>query len=134
MMNALYDRARVEKLKQLKRLMQELQLEDGDGSLSQQKLDDAMAEADGASADSLDGTDPGQPEADGIPEPDADDGEAQPPMDEKAKKLADLRKSFFGKKEAKPRRPGTALMIAVGDKMPGKSAQSKHMAKRPGHK
>lgn len=109
-----YDEARLAKLKELKRLMMELELAGEDGTLSPEALEGALAEAEDAS-----------PEGGDL----AVEGEA---MAEEEDPLAAKRRAFFKPKAPEPKKPGTAIMIALGG--PAKSPAPKTVDQRSGTK
>lgn len=105
---AMYDEARMAKLKELRRLMVELELEDMNGGIDAQKLEEVLEQAgDEASEAPEMAEEPGE-EAEEMAEV---EGEEEDP-------LAVARRKFF-KPEKKPERsPGTAIMIAMQAKKP----------------
>lgn len=89
---AMYDDARLAKLKELKRLMMELELSGEDGEISPEALEVAMEEAGDSAAEETAGL--------------AMEGEMEPEADP----LAEKRRAFFNPKPKAPR-PGTASVM-----------------------
>ena len=107
-MNGLYDKARREKIRELKRLMQEL-ISDGDEEqLEAGELDDAMAEAGDEAEGVMDEAAVAEaPEGDAMAEEEDLDGE-----------LGKMRREFFKSKGPKPSRPGSKMMFAKMNEKP----------------
>ncbi len=104
-MQGLYDKARKEKIKELRRLMQEL-ISDGDeqpmeGSEFSDALEDAGSEVDVAEEE----MDPADAEEGELPEEEEDE-------------LSAMRRDFFQPKASKAPRAGTAVMMAKLDTKP----------------
>jgi hypothetical protein len=113
---AMYDDARQAKLKELRRLMVDLELEDMTGGVDAEKLEQALAEA----------TDGAEEATEGLSMAEEGDEEAGAELEEEEDPLAVARRKFF-KPERKPERsPGTAIMIAMGSgKKPGMASGKK---------
>ena len=108
---AMYDDARMTKLKELRRLMVDLELEDMNGSVDADKLEQALEEAtDGAMA--KDGL--SMDEGEGMEESDEELAMEEPEEDP----LAVARRKFFKPERKVERSPGTAVMLAVQSKKP----------------
>ncbi len=106
-MNGLYDKARREKIRELKRLMQEL-ISDGDeAELEAGELDDAMAEA-GDEAE-------GDMAEEAVAEGSLGEEVAEEDLDGE---LGKMRRDFFKSKGPKPSRPGSKMMFAKMNEKP----------------
>lgn len=109
----MYDDARLAKLKELRRLMVELELEDMNGGIDAAKLEQALEEATEGAAEA------GETMMEGA---EAEAEEMAEEMPEEEDPLAVARRKFFKPEKKAERSPGTAVMIAMQAKkpMPGK--------------
>lgn len=103
---AMYDDARLSKLKELRRLMVELELEGMDGGIDTEKLEEALEEASGGGM------------ADAEEASEGEEGEEMAAEKPEEDPLAIARRKFFKPEKKMDRSPGTAVMIAMQSKKP----------------
>lgn len=100
--DAMYDGARFAKLKELRRLMVELELEGEDGALDVAALEGALAEAGETASEDVE-----EPGGMGV------SGEATSEESEGDDPLVVARRNFFKPPKKDNRRPGTATLFAA---------------------
>lgn len=110
----MYGDARMAKLKELKRMLMELALEDADGTIKADELQSLLDEAGDVASE--EGAVEGDEEATDSPET-VEEVAAEDP-------LAEARRRFF-KPKAPERRGGTAMMLASVDQKPKAAFESK---------
>jgi len=113
---AMYDDARMAKLKELRKLMVEEEMLDMNGEIDSEKLQDALAEAGGEAEMPMDGS----AEHEGA-ESKAMEASEGAEDDEEDPALVEARRKFFKPERKEKPSAGTAIMIALENAKPNMS-------------